>query len=342
MASYIYDTEAEKSSDFFVNRNIVTVALARDGKMLNKTIFGDGRDDIGYGKAYKFKFFSKEIECLDDICQLVRYLLHRPYCCLIRGVAIDDRIDKQRRLLHPDKGDAETIIEQEQNWYALDVDDWGISSGDLRQDAKRVLRALGIPDVQAFAIPSANYLIKKGIRIRLFLWNSAKISCLSLRRHFTSVVDPSLFSPIQPIYVARPTFIGRNDPCSELVVWIPGEQIYTEIQDTNHISDRKYRPKKYTKKQAEAFLRTPRPYPKDVDPRILWEFPETERHPALYRFGRFMGELIAKELLDEEEVVEELLDKATYYWRGNYKNDERTLRDAIRKGKESWENQDEF
>lgn len=343
---YIVDRDTEVKPQTFANRNIVTVALALGGKQLNKTIFADGRI-IDFKNAYHYKFFSKEIECLDDLCQLVRYLLHRPKCCLLRGVAKDDTLPKQRRLLYDDKvkGDPATIIEQEQNWYALDVDNYDKCSGDLKQDAQKMLLALGLSGVQAFAIPSASYLSerKPGINIRLFLWNSARISCLSLKKHFTSVVDSALFSPIQAIYVARPTFIGMADPCSDLVAWIPGDQIYTEISDTERVvGERSYRLNKRTKKQAEAFLKAGNI--KDDDDKVvhLWDLTEGNRHRPLYKFSSWMGELIWQELLDEDEVIDELLDKCMYYWRGNTKNDDRTIRDGIRNGKEKAERDNEF
>src|SRR5580765_7031051 len=329
---YIVDPSEEVKREF-IAPNIVTVARSLD-KQLNKTIFGDGRSDIPYKNAFKYRFFSIEVEHLNDLCQLVRYLIHRPQSCLIRGVAIDDSIPIQRRLQYPDKtkGDAATVIDQELNWYALDVDSYGISSGNLKEDAKTVLLALGLENVQAFAIPSANYLIKDGIRIRLFLWNSMKISCRSLRAYFTKIVDPSIFGPIQPIYVARPTFVGRNDPCKDLVAWIPGDTICTEIQNIPKDGGYEY---KYTKKQARAYLQNPRPYHKDVDDRILWEFGEGERHRALFRVALFMGKLIEQDLLDEDEVIERLTDQCLYYWRGSAKRDLKTIQDGIKFGKQN-------
>ena len=342
MALGIYTNSEEKSSHKI--ENIVTVARAIDGKKLNKTIFGDGRPDIPYGHAYKFKFFSEQCDDLQDLYYLVKLLLHRPYSCLIRGIAKDDSIIGQRRAFHNDKtkGPA-TIIEQIQNWFAIDVDGYDNSSGNLIDDARRVLLALGLVDVEAFVIPSANYLIKTGMRLRMFFWNDQRISTLSLKKYFTrfaNVVDTALFHPIQPIYIARPNFIAMTDPCKDIIAWLPGRQIHTQILDVVSVN-RDGSERKYTKKQAEGFLRYPRPVPKNIDPRILWEYRETERHPALHKVAILMGKLIGQELLDEDNVVEELMDKCAYYWRGNAKNDERTIRDGIKTGKLAMEDSDD-
>jgi len=317
------------------NRNIVTIARALNGKRLNKTIYKDGTS-IPYDNAFYFKFFSKEIECLDDLCQLVSFLLARPQSCLIRGVAKDDTLNKQRRLLF-DKRDEKTgivhpatIIEQEQNWFALDIDGYGNSSGNLKQDTKNVLLALGLEGVQAFAIPSASYLIKQGIRIRLFLWNSMKVSCLTLKKYFTKIADPALFHPIQPIYVARPTFVGMNDPCRDLIAWIPGNQIYTEIPESYKSNSDGER--KYTKKQVEAFF--------NKFLRELPDIPDGRRHDWLFNKATALGKWIWQELLDEDDVIEELVDKCMFYWRGNSKRDHQTIMDGFKRGKLAMEGND--
>jgi hypothetical protein len=130
------------------------------------------------------------------------------------------------------------------------------------------------------------------------------------------------------------------DPCRQLITWLPGRQMYTEIIDAidryNNITERRY-----TKKQAEMFLRNPKPYPKERDPRILWEFNETERHNALFCVAILMGKLIAQELLDEDVVVERLMDGCSIYWRGNAQNDMRTILDGIKRGKLAMEDDDD-
>jgi len=330
---YTIYSETEETSSSVLNRNIVTIARALNGKKLNKTIYKNGHS-IPYDNAFYYKFFNKEIECLDDLCQLVSFLLGRPQSCLIRGIAKDDSINKQRRLFYDDKktGDPATIIEQEQNWYALDIDGYGQSTGNLKLDTKNVLLALGLDNVQAFAIPSASYMIKEGIRIRLFLWNSMKVSCLTLKKYFDKIVDPALFHPIQPIYVARPTFIDMNDPCKERIAWIPGEQIYTEIkQIDDYNGDGKE--KLFTAKQAQAFLNS-----------FIREMPNiTEGNRHNYLTGKIeskavlIGKCVAQGLLDEDETKEEIMLAARAFWAGNEKNDSSAIDWVFKRGQEAME-----
>jgi len=326
---YTIYSETEETSSSVLNRNIVTIARALNGKKLNKTIYKNGHS-IPYDNAFYYKFFNKEIECLDDLCQLVSFLLGRPQSCLIRGIAKDDSINKQRRLFYDDKktGDPATIIEQEQNWYALDIDGYGQSTGNLKLDTKNVLLALGLDNVQAFSIPSASYMIKEGIRIRLFLWNSMKVSCLTLKKYFDKIVDPALFHPIQPIYVARPTFVGMNDPCKERIAWIPGEQIYTEIKQIDYYNDGQE--KLYTKTQARNF------YNKFL--REVFNV-DSNRHNWLYRHAKALGKWIEQEILDEDDVIDELY-MATAVWQGDRKKDMQTILDGIRDGKRAMEGND--
>src|SRR6185436_8668160 len=314
---YTIYSETEETSSSVLNRNIVTIARALNGKKLNKTIYKNGHS-IPYDNAFYYKFFNKEIECLDDLCQLVSFLLGRPQSCLIRGIAKDDSINKQRRLFYDDKktGDPATIIEQEQNWYALDIDGYGQSTGNLKLDTRNVLLALGLDNVQAFSIPSASYMIKEGIRIRLFLWNSMKVSCLTLKKYFDKIVDPALFHPIQPIYVARPTFVDMNDPCKERIAWIPGEQIYTEISEiyTNNDGRQKLHTKKYAQAHFNKILRNVF----NVD---------SNRHRWLYDHAALpLGKYIWEELLIEDDVIDELY-MATAVWQGDRKKDMQTILD---------------
>jgi len=324
MAPSIYDEYESKSSDFFAP-NIITIARALDGKRLNKTIFSNGQS-IPYDNAYHFKFFSETCSDLQDLYQLVKLLLHRPKSCLIRGIAKDDTITRQRRLLHNQKEHAATIIEQNQNWFALDIDGYGNSSGDIKQDAAKVLLALKLDGVEAFAIPSANYLIKQGIRLRLFLWNECKISCASLKAYFSkfnNVVDCALFHPIHPIYTARPRFVDMPDPCRQLITWLPGRQMYTEIIDAidryNDGSEKRHT-KKYAVFHFNKILRN------------VFNI-DSNRHDWLLREAAIpLGKYIWEELLDEDEVIEEL-HLATAIWGGDRKRDLATILYGIKRGK---------
>jgi hypothetical protein len=318
MSSDIYtETEANTSSEY-ASRNNITIAVALNGRRLTKIAYPDPSHDVQYDQAKYYKFFNRDVYCLSDILEYVKVLLYKSDCCLIRGVCKDDTISKQRRLFH---GEDATIIEQPQNWYALDIDNYGECSGDLKRDAKTALLALGLHDVEAFAIPSSGYMRKPGIRIRLFLWNSVKISCGSLKKHFNSVADLALFHPIQPIYIARPIFKGMSDPCKEYVAWIPGNQ-HSNIVET-YAPGGNYKDVLYTKKQAKNFFNS-----------VLREVFDTDKDRHIWLINRALGlgRYVGQGVLDEEDVIEELY-MATSVWGGNRKKDMQTIVDGIRKGK---------
>ena len=55
--------------------------------------------------------------------------------------------------------------------------------------------------------------MKSGIRIRLFFWANRALADWQLKSWLSGYpVDQSIFAPAQPVYVARPIFIGMPDP----------------------------------------------------------------------------------------------------------------------------------
>jgi hypothetical protein len=55
--------------------------------------------------------------------------------------------------------------------------------------------------------------LKSGIRIRLFFWAERELADWQLKAWLTGyTVDQTIFAPAQPIYLARPIFIGMPDP----------------------------------------------------------------------------------------------------------------------------------
>lgn len=314
--------------------NIVTIAKALQNKHLTKTIFHNG-NVIQYDNVKYFSFYNYEITDLQDLFGLVKYLLHRPRCCILRGIAKDDSIKMQRRLYN---GNDATIIEQGSNWFALDIDGFDKSSGNLRKDTLKVLKACNLRDVECFSIPSSSYMIKDEIRIRLFFWNDYKISCLGLKKHFqamglSKIIDLALFHPIQPIYVARPNFVGLNDPCDSanaLFCWITGKSQTTSIYSMNDLGGvapgggNRLEELKYTVAQAKRF--------KHKTLSELANVGSGQRHTALFRAAIFLAKLCAQNLLDEDETKEELETTAFMFWRGNMSNDRKTINDGFLRG----------
>jgi len=335
-------TDTIKKSDEPIQYNYVTVARSvsrtNQGRKhrLNKTIYADGRQ-IPYDHAYHFNYYTKEIFHLGDLADIVKILLGRADMCLLRGIAKDDTKQKQRRALYDDpvKGEA-TIIEQSANWFALDVDASIDSSGDIVSDSRLIRHKLGLDDIECFAIPSANYRLKHGIRLRMFFWNSIKLFSNDLKKHFkfaTGLIDPAMFNPIQPVYIARPNFIGLVEPCNKLFAWLTGDKGCCSIESiTQHYAPGEKRPEmKYTKKQAEAFV--------EKNLNELENVSFGVRHSELFRVAVFFGKLSAQGLVDEDEVKERLCLNAYRYWSGDRRKDQQTVNDGFKRGWMAIENE---
>src|SRR5262249_34260960 len=154
-----------------------------------------------------------DLYCLSK-CMLTEYR-----CCYIRARVKDKDRNVQRKYL----GDDATLVLQDMNWFALDIDGFGESSGNLAIDMQEVLAALprAFLRVQCFAVASASYGIKPGIRMRLFFWSDKPCSNLDLKRYLhgnKAKADLALFNPIQPIYTAAPIFVGWSDPVKERIL----------------------------------------------------------------------------------------------------------------------------
>jgi hypothetical protein len=338
MSASIYSSSDENTRDDFIAPNNITVCRSYSTKLiLCKTVYPSS--EVAYDNVKYYNFFNRPVQHLQDLFELIKYLLARPQCCVIRGVCVDDSKPKQRRLLYDDResGEHATVIEQDQNWFALDIDGYGVSSGDLKLDANKVLLALGLSNVEAFAIPSAGYLRKPGIHIRLFLWNSVRVSCLALKKHFSSakgIVDTALFGPVQPIYTSRPRFIGCSDPCEKWWTWISGEAQHTNVPP--NYSERGRSEKRYTAKQAESFLA--------ATVRKMENIEVKTRHNWLLREAILYGQLCSQGLLDDEDTKQQLYSAAGYYWHGDRRKDMETIVDGMKRGYQQMEgnNDSEF
>jgi len=101
----------------------ITVLRAR-GRRLAKRLHPDGHVD-GYDRARTVDAFTVPIPDLAATLTLLRRLLSRPDCCVVRGALLTgDRATGIRRLLHPDErtGDLPTLRDVPRRWLALDME----------------------------------------------------------------------------------------------------------------------------------------------------------------------------------------------------------------------------
>jgi len=143
-----------------------------------------------------------------------------------------------------------------------------------------------------------------------------------------------MFHPIQPIYIARPTFIGMRDPCNETIAWISGNDQTTHITEQEDISFHGRIEEQYTKQQAER-----------MRDRVFRDLPmvDNHRHFALYNSSIWIAKLCWQGHFDLDEMKDEL-EGITLMWGGNNKKDRATIEDAFRDGYKAMEgsNSDQF
>jgi hypothetical protein len=303
--------------------------------LMTKRMFPNLADTITYGQAKWVNLTAVHCEDLRSLWRIVQHAMGSPHACLLRSVPIDaNRTKNVRRLIRPDGNYLPTLVEHPQHWFPIDVDNFGVATGNVEEDARTVLLALPsvFHDIECITLASSSYLVnpdKPGINLRMFFWNDKQITAYDLKQYFSGykhVVDTALFHPIQPIYIAPPIFVGRDNPVADRLVWIGGNQSLSVATNITHTDvgyidgDETW----FDKKQALAFL--PGIFSRVANERT------TERHKTLFKEATFCGTPIAQGHFPREEL-QDLLETACSCWdMRNPKKDSITIRDGIDRG----------
>ena len=306
MSDRIYSTPEPVSSE-----NLLTVAQSCRG-VLAKRFFPD-REPQSYDHVKFFNFYEINIWSLDELYTWSKRLLTKPKCCLIR--ARIKNLNNCRHVLRRavDRGDGlVTLIPYRCYWFALDIDGYGVSRGDLYSDAWSVLLALPscFQDVECFAVASASYGIKPSIHMRLFFWSQEPVSnndILRMLRGNKANADLAIYqNPVQPIYTAAPIFApGMIDPVKQRIVWINGKSLTVNIRsESPHVYGAKEAV--YTYDEARAFAR--KTY------RRISDFTQGERHNELYKASVFLGKLVGQEHFEREEVIDRAFNCCNFWY----------------------------
>ncbi|HEY0181731.1 MAG TPA: hypothetical protein VGC09_02890 [Rhodopila sp.] len=211
----------------------ITVLRAR-ARRLAKLIRTDGTI-VGYDSAKTFDMTEVSITDLDHLGRLLRRLLDRPDCCIVRGaIAAPDRTRRVRRLYHPDAetGEAPTIRDTTHRWIGLDVegvvrpDD--IDAADLTASAQLAIALLPgeFQGVRCIVQASAGHGLKPGCRLRLWFWASRPVTGGELSYWMRrSPVDSCLFRPAQVTYTAAPVFQSGQDHLPNRMLALDGAAV---------------------------------------------------------------------------------------------------------------------
>lgn len=194
-----------------------------------------------YGNAVYFGIWEAPVSGINDLAALLSTVELRPTSFLVRGktaVGVDRRNAKRR--LHARKAkdgtvEPATIEGAARHWIPLDFDsiacpDWLDPAHEPDRAVEHVCRAAarGIPRRDVLVGIHKRPGCQRRVRIRLFFWADRALADWELKawlgervpiagmprsawpRRFP--VDLSIFAPAQPIYVARPIFVGMPDP----------------------------------------------------------------------------------------------------------------------------------
>src|SRR5689334_6117383 len=102
----------------------VTIIRARRGKRLAKLIRADGTI-ADYDSAYRYDLIERPVPDLNAVASLLRQLMYRPDCAVVRGaVAEAARSVNVRRLAFRDDktGDEPTLADIPRMWLAPDME----------------------------------------------------------------------------------------------------------------------------------------------------------------------------------------------------------------------------
>ena len=324
MSDRIYTSETSTT-----NHNFVTVAQACRGVLTKTNRLDDTQK--AYDNVKYYNFFEEPITDLRSLYTLHQKMLAKPRCCWLRCRIKDkDRRRGVRRLANETSEGQATLIPGRFNWFAIDIDKFGESSGNLLADAHTVI--LGLPslfwDSECFVVASSSYglSIKPGINLRLYFWNDNPILNTELNKALQgSIVDRSIYSnPVQPIYTAAPIFDDGIDPIDVRILWI--QKMFQSVSIRVEEVHAKGRPEiQYTKQQADKFI--------DKALKEIGGLVFGERHDGLIRWCYFLGKLVGQDHFEREDTIDKVMMYCSL-WGGerNEKKDIETVTYAIDRG----------
>lgn len=307
MSDRIYTDTESLSNDNFV----LVCQSAETGKLLTKRNYRERQ--VSYDRIFLCNFFEISLHSLTELYVLSKRMLDKPKCCFIRARIKD--LDKRFKVRRTYKNEDATLVLENCNWIALDVDWQEVeSTGNLVADANTVLLALPsvFTGVECFVVASASYGIKPGIRMRMFFWSREPVSNADIKRvlvGYEKIVDPAIFAPIQPIYTAKPIFVGMDDPVKERIAMITPPGVFGSCVEIRAWNEH-YRgaPEKwYTKRKAEAFL--------ENSLLRIADFSSGDRHDGLITEGYLIGKLVGQGHFEREPTIQRMYD-ACDYWSG--------------------------
>ena len=214
------------------DRDQITIMKCALGCSAAKTITATGIKPYACGTW--FATTESEVTGLARLAGLLEQRQNHPRIFAIRGELIEGHNSgRVRKKCHPDPADpaAPYFRAKARRHLAVDLDSFALPAGVDPLDVRAVGaagRALLPAELRSAACwvqltSSAGYA--PGGRCRLWFWCSRPVSDAEIKRWLNGYpVDSSLYSAVQPHYIARPTFLdGIVDPAPTRSLVLPGE-----------------------------------------------------------------------------------------------------------------------
>jgi hypothetical protein len=202
----------------------LTVLCARSGMLAKQLAARDGGWQVrGYAAGKWFGVEGVPVEDPETLGRTLEQLTRDPRRCVIRGAPVPGiDLERCRRLSNrAEHGDAVTFEPCARWWLALDVDDVPEPPGlhfasEPEAGIEHVLDLMPEPfgDTSCWWQATGSAGVKPGLRCRLWFWCSRQVADEEAKGWLArSPIDKSLYSPVQPHYVAAPVLLsGVHDP----------------------------------------------------------------------------------------------------------------------------------
>lgn len=287
----------------------VLTVLHAPGRRLAKRISQDGTVD-GYEGAKHFNLTECRLSGLDELTEVLAWLLPRPAYAVVRGAVADPaRVAGVRRLIHrcSHTGEQPTLQEAPRRWLALDLDGLPLPVGAEVRDLAgcgahaRLCLPTAFHGARCTVSASGSHGVKPGMRLRLWFWLQRPLSGPECRRWLRGApVDPALFSPAQLTYTAAPVFDGgAADPLPCRLVMLPGTREDVVLPSSAALAIPRSRPLLGTQQTGAG------PYALAAlagSVSRVSHAPEQTRHPTLLTEARRLARLVDADLLHAADV----------------------------------------
>ena len=223
---------AEQKTRAHHDRDQVTILECAFGCSAAKTITSSGIKPYNCGKW--FATTTVEVAGLARLAELLEQIQNQPRIFAVRGELREGhKPGRVRKKCHQDPADPDApyFRAKARRHLAVDLDSFALPAGVDPLDVRAVGaagRALLPAELRAAACwaqltASAGYA--PGGRCRLWFWLDSAASDSEIKRWLKGCpVDHSLYSAVQPHYIARPTFVdGIADPAPIRSLTLPGE-----------------------------------------------------------------------------------------------------------------------